>query len=147
MAIKHKTQSLSRAKKELWRLFSRYIRYRDCLKTTGTLDRGKCITCGKEFKFKKLQAGHFIPGRNNAVLYNERHVHAQCWQCNAPTALGGKNGNPFVYRRKIIEIYGKNSDELFEQESQQIVQYKVFQILDMQEEYKTKIIELGGSIK
>jgi len=66
----------------LWKLFSRYIRLRDCIKTTGTTDWGLCRTCQRKYHFKKLQAGHFIPGRTRAVLFDPRCVHIQCYRCN-----------------------------------------------------------------
>lgn len=68
--------------KFLWPIFSRYIRTRDCIATTGDPNFGKCITCGKTYPFKRLQAGHFIPGRTDAILFDERQVHAQCYRCN-----------------------------------------------------------------
>ena len=68
--------------KWLWKIFSQYIRLRDCIKSLGAVDRGKCVTCGRIYPFKKLQAGHFVPGRTRAVLFDERCVHAQCFLCN-----------------------------------------------------------------
>lgn len=138
MPKRSRTITLKLAKKECWKQFSIYIRLRDCLKTTGTSTEGLCVTCGKKLPFKKLQAGHFIPGRNNAILYNERHVHAQCWKCNAPASLGGLNGNPLQYRRKIIELYGQGADERMEAEAKQIKQYKIYEILALIEEFKHK---------
>ncbi len=29
-----------------------------------------------------MQAGHYIDGRNNTVLYDEKLVHPQCLRCN-----------------------------------------------------------------
>ena len=66
----------------LWPTFSQYIRLRDCIKTTGTVSHGRCRTCGRTYEFKKLQAGHFIPGRTRGVLFDERCVHIQCYRCN-----------------------------------------------------------------
>jgi len=66
----------------LWPVFSRYIRTRDCIRTTGSPLHGKCVTCGKKYPISKLQAGHFIPGRTDAVLFDETQVHAQCYRCN-----------------------------------------------------------------
>lgn len=68
--------------KWLWPVFSRYIRTRDCLATTGTETHGKCVTCGRTLAFGKLQAGHFIPGRTDAILFDEDQVYAQCYRCN-----------------------------------------------------------------
>lgn len=101
----------------LWKIFSQYIRLRDCIKTLGAVDRGKCVTCGRIYPFKKLQAGHFVPGRTRAVLFDERCVHAQCYRCNV--VLGG-NWPPYYrfmqqeYGQKIIEelvdLWGVNRE-------------------------------------
>ena len=55
---------------------------RDCLATTGDEDNGICCTCGKLIPFKQAQAGHFIAGRTNALLFDEDIVHLQCYACN-----------------------------------------------------------------
>ena len=69
-------------KKCVWKLFSHYIRLRDCIETTGTSSTGKCVTCGRTYPFGKLQAGHFMPGRMDCILFEEQAVHAQCYRCN-----------------------------------------------------------------
>lgn len=65
-------------KDKAWKQFSKYIRYRDCLSETQTMEMGKCYTCGKELPFKGLQAGHCISGRGNFILLDEDWVKAQC---------------------------------------------------------------------
>jgi len=90
------------AKEKAWKEFSRYIRLRDCLRTTFTIDEGSCCTCSREFPFKQLQAGHFIPGRNNAVLFSEKGVHAQCYGCNM-----GKGGAYHDYWLFMERVYGR----------------------------------------
>jgi hypothetical protein len=69
-----------------WPIFSKFIRLRDCLATTGTLTHGVCITCGRRYPFSKLQAGHFLPGRMDTVLFDEESVNAQCYRCNVVLA-------------------------------------------------------------
>jgi len=76
------SDTLTGKKKKVWTLFSKFIRLRDSLRTTGTLYRCKCITCGREYDTKKMQAGHFLPGRIDAVLFDEKGVNAQCYRCN-----------------------------------------------------------------
>ncbi len=71
----------------MWQKFSRYIRIRDCLLATGKPNHGKCVTCGREYPITRLQAGHFIPGRHDAVLFDFDGVHTQCYRCNIE--LGG----------------------------------------------------------
>lgn len=91
----------SNGKKKAWVVFSRYIRARDCLKTTGFLDQGQCVTCGKFFPFSELQAGHAIGGRNNSILFDEQLVNAQCRGCN-----GYGNGKYAEYSLWFIGEYG-----------------------------------------
>lgn len=94
--------SVAKLKKKVWEVFSRYIRTRDCLLTTGTRDEGRCFTCNALHPFKELQAGHFIPGRHNGILFDERGVHAQCYHCNV-----GLKGNPIKYFRLMQQVYGE----------------------------------------
>ncbi len=80
-----KSKGLRYWKKKAWTEFSRYIRIRDAIKTTKTKDRVICCTCGKEypaFGVGCVQAGHFVPGRGNAILFEESGVSAQCFNCN-----------------------------------------------------------------
>lgn len=108
-----KKDTVSKAKKAAWTAFSRFIRMRDCLYSTGSLEYGYCCTCGKAYDIKALQAGHFIPGRNNSILFDPRCVHIQCRGCNL---YGG--GQQPAYYRFMIERYGHQTvDELFRQAS------------------------------
>ncbi len=132
-----KKKTLTSLKKKVWEVFSPYIRTRDCLKTTGCASFGLCITCGKRYHFKLLQAGHLIPGRHNANLFNERGCHAQCYNCNI-----NLRGNTLEYRRKVIEMYGEGADEEIEEHARQ---YKKFTIIDLEElvlYYKEKLKEV-----
>ncbi len=134
-----KPKTVSKLKKEAWDLFSKYIRLRDCLKTTGCSSFGLCITCGKRLHFKLLQAGHFIPGRHNANLFSEEGTHAQCYNCNI-----NLRGNTLVYRRKIIELYGEGYDERLEQESRTIRKLTVSELEEMKQELTKKIKTLDN---
>ena len=88
------------AKDNLWETFSIYTRTRDCIRTTGTIEYGLCISCSKPYPFKKLQAGHFIPGRRNSNLFYERGCHAQCYNCNI-----NLKGNLLNYMDALIKLY------------------------------------------
>ena len=102
---------VKKARAKAWKAFSRYIRLRDCLMTSGNLEYGKCVTCGNVFAIDRLQAGHFIPGRNNAILFDPRCVHAQCIGCNM---YGG--GKQPAYYEFMLQRYGREVvDELFRQ--------------------------------
>ena len=103
---KKKEPTITAQKKKLWVVFSRYIRMRDCLATTKTITHGKCCTCGRQYPIGKLQAGHFIPGRQDSILFEPTCVHAQCYRCNIQ-----RQGEWVKYFRFMEEKYGP--DEIF----------------------------------
>ena len=132
-----KKESVRKLKRKCWVVFSIYTRKKDCLRTTGSLEYGECITCNETLEFKKLQAGHFIAGRHNANLFSERGVHAQCRRCNIL-----ENGRPLEYRRQIIKLYGEGADLELEEEAKQLKKFTSDELEGMIEEYKNKILEL-----
>lgn len=98
---KRQDSPLIKVKKDLGKIFSMFIRMRDCLETTGTLDEGLCCTCKKRYPLKKLQAGHFIPGRMDSILFEPTCVHAQCYRCNMR-----RQGEWVRYYRFMQKKYG-----------------------------------------
>lgn len=99
VAKKKKTKKLSvgNLKKKVWTQFSIFIR------TRGADSDGwnSCVTCGERSYWKALQAGHFVRGRLNANLFDERGVNPQCVQCNIY-----KQGHVIVYYRWMEKNYG-----------------------------------------
>ena len=82
-------------KKQLWRVFSRYIRIRD---------KGKCISCGKiAARWQDCDAGHFIPAGSCGIMlyFDERNVNCQCTTCNR-----WKHGNLSAYAWALERKYG-----------------------------------------
>jgi len=90
-----------KAKACAWKWFSKYIRARDCLDTMGDLKHGICITCDNVIRFEKMDAGHFIPGRSDAVLFDEHNTHGQCVSCNR-----FKQGMWVSYEKALLSKYG-----------------------------------------
>lgn len=99
---KRKDPTITSLKKKLWKIFSIYIRMRDCIQTTGTTTHGKCCTCGRDYPIGKLQAGHFIPGREDSILFDPSCVHAQCYRCNVQ-----RSGEWVKYFRFMEKKYGR----------------------------------------
>lgn len=79
---KRKKPEIYRARSTAAGWFSKYIRLRDCISSEGVGTEGRCITCGKLLPFNKLQCGHFMPGRTDPLVFDERNAAAQCYQCN-----------------------------------------------------------------
>lgn len=129
---------LQRAKAKAWTNFSIYIRTRDCIRFTGDPDEGMCITCKRWYPFKKLQAGHFIGGRNNAVLFDDRIVYSQCYGCNV-----GRAGNYLEYFYFMEQEIGREAIDLLVAElKQKEVKYKLHDYIEIAKEFKEKTAAL-----
>lgn len=112
----------ARAKEKAWKAFSEYIRARD----------GRCVTCPTG---KAQQAGHFIDGRHNAVLFSEEGVHGQCYHCNI-----GLKGNKLEYFLFMERTYGREVIDRLMQESKHTIQYKIFHFKEIEQKYKEKLL-------
>ena len=99
-STRRKEPTLSALKRRVWKLFSEYIRRRESLKNA---DRTvACYTCGIILPWKKMQCGHFVGGRGNAVLFNEDAVRCQCYVCNVIL-----HGNYQIFTLKMLDEVGK----------------------------------------
>lgn len=135
-----KKTTLTSAKKKAWIQCSIYVRTRDALATTGTLDYVYCISCGKRYPaFGKgcVQAGHFVPGRGGAVLFDVRGIHAQCYNCNV-----NLKGNWVPYEKKLRELYGADVVEELKALKYQTKKWTIEELEELTEEYKQKTQEL-----
>ena len=89
-------------RKACWNLFSKYIRQKYAVDGIAT-----CVTCGVKKNWTELHAGHFVDGRNNSVLLDERLVFPQCMNCNV--WLHGNKIEYFKFMRTMYteeELYG-----------------------------------------
>ena len=98
------------SKATAWLWFTKYIRLRDALATTGTPDHAKCITCGKVYPITEMDSGHMIPGRTGGILFDESMVFAQCRPCNREG-----NGEKQAFKIVMVERNGAEWYELKEQ--------------------------------
>lgn len=137
---KIKKPSVSKLKKEAWILFSKYIRTRDCLATTGNTEYGKCVTCDKTYPFNQLQASHFVDGRTKPVLFNEDIVYAGCMGCNV-----FKKGNKDAYTPFMIEKYGTEKVlEFLELRHNKDKVWTVEELEEVIQKYSIKLLALTG---
>lgn len=93
-----KKKTISQLKKKAWEVFSKHIRQLDI----DFQGYGVCVTCGVRKLWQELQAGHFIQGRHNMVLYDSRNVHSQCMRCNVFL-----HGNLIKYYEFMLQTYGQ----------------------------------------
>ena len=123
-------------KKRAWVAFSKYIRTRD----GGGRLTALCCTCGKlypVFGVGCMQAGHYVAGRTNAILFEENGCHAQCYNCNI-----NLKGNTLNYREFMDKKYGVAERERIEALRFKHVKYSPTELEDIYYKFKDKSIEL-----
>lgn len=91
-----KRLTISKLKKKVWAVFSKYIRLLYSNYTTV-----KCVTCGTVKPIGEMHAGHYIHGNTKRTYFEERNVHPQCVSCNMY-----KSGNLAPYAIYLESFYG-----------------------------------------
>lgn len=132
-----KRSSTKKAKDKAWKAFSIYIRTRDCLRFTKDPDNGICVSCKRHYPFKQLQAGHFISGRGNSVLFDDRIVYSQCYGCNV-----GRSGAYVEYFVFMEEEWGRDKIDEFRALKADTKIYKEYDYIEIEERFKEKTREL-----
>jgi hypothetical protein len=128
---------LSVLKKKAWAEFSRYIR----LKYSTADGYCRCVTCGAIMHWKSAQASHFVPGRSNAILFDERGVYPACYACNVCKHGNIHNYMIFLERRLGVDVARALRDELL-QNAKNPLKRTAEDLIQIREEYKKKADEL-----
>jgi ferredoxin len=81
-----------------------------------------------------IQAGHFIAGRRNAILFEETCVHGQCYTCNV--TLKGMGVEYFLFMEKR---YGRDEIDRLVTLSKQTKKLTALDLLEIEANYKEKI--------
>ena len=97
----------------------------------------RCVTCRAPIFWKEAQAGHFVVGRTNAVLFHPDLVHVQCVSCNI-----FRGGNYAAYTLFMLDRYGREKVEEFLSLKHKTVKLTRSDLEDIIEKYKTKLKEL-----
>lgn len=118
--------------KNLDTVFSIYIRRKDAIN-----DIAKCVTCGKEDHWSKLQNGHWASRRHYSTRWDERNCNVQCSGCNVFRA-----GEIYLYTKYLCSKYGDNFPEELYKLSQQTVKFTDADLQDMINAYKNKLNSL-----
>jgi hypothetical protein len=126
-------QTLRGLKKKAWRIFSEYIRRRDT-DEGGTV---RCVTCRGLFFWKEVHAGHFVPGRTNAVLFHEDITNPQCPVCNI-----WKGGAYQEYTLYMLDKYGREKVDEFLALKRKVVKYTRSDLEDLILHYEEKLAAL-----
>ena len=125
------------AKKRAWDEFSRWVRVKGCIDTTGIPFCGICITCDVKYFISYLDAGHCFAGRSNAGLFHEKLVNIQCRRCNQIL-----NGRLKKYRKIMENKYGKEQVLKWEAEVKKIKNNRDMDFENIRSLYSEKTKEL-----
>ncbi len=138
---KTKKTEYQKAKDRTWKACSAYIRHKGCLETTGTFDYGHCCTCGSLKPYKDLDAGHYISGRSNSILFVDEGINIQCISCNR-----FNEGRKDEYERYMQNKYGSEVCEKLKNMKWIKKSLSLLELLALEQDYKEKLKILIGNI-
>lgn len=116
----------SKLVKELDVIFSQYIRL-----SNSTDGFCTCVTCGRVYEWKKIQAGHFMSRQHYSVRWDERNVKPQCYGCNVM-----QQGRQFEFSKYLGE---ELSNELYLL-SKETRKFTEVELEEMIQQYKKLIV-------
>lgn len=102
-----KANNLTGKKQTAWKWFSKYIKLKGALETTGNPDYAKCYTCKQIHPMSYIDCGHMIPGRTNGILFDEQICEPQCQKCNRMN-----NGEQQMFKFYKVQDHGEEWYEL-----------------------------------
>jgi len=118
--------------KKLDTIFSKYIRLKDADFKGNCI----CVTCGRSYYWKEIQAGHFISRKHYSTRWDERNVKPQCYSCNVM-----RYGEQYKYSKYLgIEL----SEDLLNL-SYKIVKFSNPELMEMTLTYNKLVQELEMS--
>lgn len=126
-----KPKTLGKLKKELWKLFSLYIK----LKYSKDGEHVNCFTCGKLLKIgtSDCQGGHCLPkGGYGGLYFNENNVRVQCYHCNI-----NLSGNTAVFIHELKKEIGEDEYELMYNSRHITIKRTRTDYLELIEKYKS----------
>lgn len=127
----------SKAKRLANDAFSMFIRVRDAIETTASLTAFKCVTCGAYTMVKGGHCGHWIPGRGDAVLFEEHNAHGQCPRCNT------YGSGMFVeHEISVVEKYGPEEAQRLKDLKFHAVKHPIHKYHEIKLIYRAKLKEM-----
>lgn len=131
-----KPKTLSQLDKELWKIFSLFIRKRDAKKYSNG-DKVKCITCSNVDDYKNMDAGHFMSRKYAATKFDEMNVFTQCKACN----IFGQ-GKQYEFSKALDAMFGPDTSISLLYKSKMVCKRDRQDYLYLIQEYKDKINHL-----
>ena len=93
-----------------------------------------CVTCGRKAQWNEgMQAGHFIDGRYNSVIFYEKGVHVQCYACNI--IYNGRKDEYFTFMERT---YGRDEIDRQMKMKWDSVSFTREQLEELRKEFKRR---------
>lgn len=127
MKKKLKKKSISKLKKELDSVFSKYIRHKYSKNGLNS-----CFTCGVVKPSKEMQNGHFQSRKHLSTRWDEKNCRVQCIGCNV-----FRYGMQYAFGKKL-EKEGIDVEALIFK-SRQLQKFNNVELQEMIIEYKAKL--------
>lgn len=131
---RRKRTPLQIAKDKAWAACSKFVRINEADEDGNCT----CVTCGRVYPWKKVQAGHWINGRNNAVLFMEDGIHPQCYGCNVR-----KQSNPIRYWLWMEEHIGRDRMNQMIARMDWTVEYELDDYLNYEREFTHRAAKIA----
>lgn len=125
-----KKPTRSKLVKKLDVVFSQYVR----LSNADYRGMCTCVTCGRQYHWKKIQAGHFISRAKYSTRWVLDNVKPQCYGCNCM-----QQGRQYEFS---LYLGSKLSDELYKK-SQEITKFTNVELQEKIEHYSTLLKKLS----
>ena len=124
--------SITALKKKAWAELSKAIRMEAADDDGGYVE---CVTCKRVRHFKdNMHAGHFIDSRANAILFDERGIHPQCYGCNVLC-----NGQKDEYWVFMEQHYGREVIDELRLAKWEIVKFTADELREKTAAYKARV--------
>ena len=120
-------------KVKLDKIFSMYIRLRDCM-PNGYF---RCISCGQIKPFEQADCGHYLNRQHMATRFSEINCNSQCRKCNR-----FDEGNIQGYRNGLIAKYGEQKVLLLESSKYTTKQFSDFEYKELIKYYTVLVKKL-----
>lgn len=121
-----KKPTRSKLVKKLDVVFSKYIR----LSSADSRGMCTCVTCGRQYHWKNIQAGHFMSRKHYSTRWDERNVKSQCVGCNM-----FKSGEQYKYS---LFLGSELANDLY-LKSKELKKFSITDLEQMIDEYTTKL--------
>ena len=121
-----KKPTRSKVVKKLDAVFSQYIRLSNADKN-GICT---CVTCGKKYHWKQIQAGHFMSRKHYSTRWVEDNVKPQCYGCNVM-----QQGQQY----KFSKYLGNNLSEQLYSKSKEVVKFTTDELQDKITYYSERV--------